>query len=233
MTAMDGSYEPRMDKSTLSPMAPVVRAESDAAPLVREVVGVFHEVKAMEDAIEALLLDGFDRATISLIASEATIEEKLRHRYDRVSEVDAEPHTPRMAYVESDSLNEAKAGLAGGLAYVGATVAAGAVVFTGGAAGLAVAAAVAVGGGGALIGALLGRYIGKHHADTLQRQLDQGGLLLWVACAEATNEQRAMEIMRRYSATDVGVHELPYPDPSILTHGGVSYDTSFMNRLGL
>jgi hypothetical protein len=233
MTAMDRSYETRVDANTLPPVDPSVRADHDVAPLVREVVGVFHDVKAMEDAIEALLLEGFDRATISLIASEATIEEKLRHRYDRVSEVDAEPHVPRMAYVDSDSLNEAKAGLAGGLAYLGATVAAGAVVFTGGAAGLAVAAAVAAGGGGALIGALLGRYIGKHHADTLQRQLDQGGLLLWVACADTMHETRAMEIMRRYGGTDVGVHELPRPDPTILTHGGVSYDTSFMNRLGL
>jgi hypothetical protein len=188
----------------------------------------------MEEAAEALLVAGFDRATLSIIASEATIEEKLRHRYDRLDGVVADdPNAQRMAYVDSDSLNEAKAGLTGGLAYLGATVAAGAVVFSGGAAGIAIAAAVAAGGGGAVVGTLLSRLIGKQHADTLQHQLDQGGILLWVACRELDQEERAMEIFRRHGATDVGVHELPQPDPSSLMEGGVSYDTSFMNRLGL
>lgn len=232
MTAMERSYE-TPQAGGVAPQDAVVPAESDAPAVVREVVGVFQDVSAMENAVDTLLVEGFDRATISLIASETTIEQKLRHRYDRVSEIEAEPLTQRMAYVDSDSLNEAKAGIAGGLAYVGATAAAGAVVFSGGAAGLAIAAAVAAGGGGAVVGALLGRFVGKQHADTLQRQLDQGGLLLWVACGDGEREQRALEILRRHGATDVGIHELPQPDPSVLLNGGVSYDASFMNRLGL
>lgn len=142
MTAMERSYE-TPQAGGVAPQDAVVPAESDAPAVVREVVGVFQDVSAMENAVDTLLVEGFDRATISLIASETTIEQKLRHRYDRVSEIEAEPLTQRMAYVDSDSLNEAKAGIAGGLAYVGATAAAGAVVFSGGAAGLAIAAAVA------------------------------------------------------------------------------------------
>lgn len=232
MTAMERSYEPT-PVGGMAPIEPVMAPDTDQPALVREVVGVFHDVKGMEQAVESLLVDGFDRATVSLIASEMTIEQKLRHRYDRVGEVDAEPNTLRMAYVDSDSLNEAKAGLTGGLAYVGAMVAAGAVVFSGGAAGVAIAAAVAAGGGGAAIGALFSRVIGKHHADTLQRQLDQGGILLWVACGDMEHEERAKDILRRHGATDIDVHELPQPNPALFTRGGISYDTSFMKRLGL
>ena len=231
MAAMEREYEPSQVGGP--PVDPLLRAEGDTPAMVREAVGVFQDVKAMEEAVETLLVEGFDRATISLIASETTVEQKLRHRHDRVSEIEAEPHTQRMAYVDSDSLNEAKAGIAGGLAYVGATVAAGVVVFTGGAAGLAVAAAVAAGGGGAVVGALLSRLVGQRHADTLQRQLDQGGILLWVACGDSAREERAQEILRRHGAADIGIHELPQPDPNVLLNGGVSYDASFMNRLGL
>lgn len=232
MTAIERSYEPT-PLGGVAPIEPVIRGDTDTPAVVREVVGVFHDVQGMEDAAEALLADGFDRASVSLIASESTIESKLRHRYDRVGEVQADVHAQQMAYVDSPSLNEAKAGLTGGLAYVGAMVAAGAVVFSGGAAGLAIAAAVAAGGGGAAVGGLLSRFIGKRHADALQHQLDQGGILLWVACPDQEHEERAMDILRRQGAAEVSVHELPRTDPAVFTRGGVSYDTSFMNRLGL
>lgn len=138
-----------------------------------------------------------------------------------------------MAYVDRDLLSEAKAGLAGGLAYVGATVAAGAVVFSGGAAGLAVMAAVAAAGGGALVGTLLGRFIVKRYADTLHDALERGGILLWVACPDKDKKNKAMNILRSHGATEVHTHQLPSPDPALYTPGGVSYDLSFMNCIGL
>ena len=92
---------------------------------------------------------------------------------------------------------------------------------------------MAAGGGGAAVGTLLGRYIGKGYADALQGQLEGGGILLWVACQDPEHEGKAMTILQRHGAGDVRVHELPTPNPALYTPGGVSYDVSFMNRIGL
>ncbi len=87
------------------------------------------------------------------------------------------------------------------------------------------------GGAGGLIGARLSGFIDSHHAHYLQDQLDRGGLLLWVRTPDAEHERRATEILERHSAEDVHVHDLP--DLRFETTGGVSHDTSFMNRLGM
>ena len=108
-------------------------------------------------------------------------------------------------------ISGAAGGLVGGLMYVGATAAAGAVVATGGTLALVVAAAALVGGAGGLFGSLLAKWVGDHHAHSLQEQLDHGGLLLWVRTWDAEREKRATEILSRHSGRDVHVHTLPVP----------------------
>ena len=49
--------------------------------------------------------------------------------------------------------------------------------------------------------------------------------------ADGGQETRAVEILTRHSAEDVHIHDLP--DLSFELGGGVSHDTSFMNKLGL
>ena len=48
---------------------------------IREAVGVFHNADEMEAAIEELEESGFDRAEISLLASQDAVHEKLGHAY--------------------------------------------------------------------------------------------------------------------------------------------------------
>jgi hypothetical protein len=45
-------------------------------------------------------------------------------------------------------------------------------------------------GGGALIGAALGRLIHQHHATVVKEQLARGGLLLWVNVRNASEEKK-------------------------------------------
>ena len=59
-----------------------------------------------------------------------------------------------------------------------------------------------------------------------------GFLILWVTLANPDLEKRAVEVLQRHAADDVHVHELPVVDYRSL-QGGVSYDLSFMKRLGL
>ncbi len=172
----------------------------------REAVGIFHDAGALEAAIDELLSAGFDRADLSFLASEHAVEEKLGHRFERASALADDPAAPRVAYVSTEAIGEAEGALVGALSYVGAAVASGFVVASGGALAAAIAAAALAGGGGGLIGSLLARRVGRHHADYLHEQLDRGGLLLWVHTSTSVHEQRAAAILRKHSADCVHLH---------------------------
>jgi hypothetical protein len=170
---------------------------------VCEVVGVFHKAEDLESAIDELLISGFDRAELSLLASEAAVAEKLGGYYRPASELADDPAAPRAAFVSSAAIGDAEGALIGGLAYVGATVAIGAVVMSGGALAAAVTAAVLAGGTGGLIGTALAQWVGHHHAAYLQNQVENGGLLLWVRAWSESDEARALEIIAKHAADKV------------------------------
>jgi hypothetical protein len=176
---------------------------------VREAVGVFAHHEDLQNAIDELLSTGFDRAELSLLANEHAVDEKLGHLYERVSTLADDETIPRAAYVSPESIGGAEGGLIGGLMYVGAVAVAGAVVVSGGTVAAAIGAAVLAGGAGGLIGSILAKWLGDHHARYLQEQIDHGGLLLWVRTTDAQAERRAVAILRKHSGSDVHVHELP------------------------
>jgi hypothetical protein len=181
---------------------------------VREAVGVFHDEKSLQSAVDELLIADFDRSYLSLLAGNAAVEEKLGHVYEKVAEL------------EDDSRAAYQA-----LAYVGAIGAVGAIVASGGTIAAAILGAVAAGGTGGVIGGYLARFLDQHHATYLQDQLDRGGLLLWVRVPDPEHEQRALDTLKRWSADDVHVHDLPKPEFDY--ESGLSYDVSFMKKLGL
>lgn len=178
----------------------------------REVVGVFHQWANLQSAVDELMLQGFDRAEISMLAGESVVEQKLGHVYKRVSELEDDPEAPLIAFVGRDSLTEGKASAIGALGYVGAVAAVGAVVASGGALAWAIVAGVAAGGGGAAVGTLLSRALGRGRAKDLEAQIDKGGLLLWVRTCDLEHERRAMSILRQHNAEDVHAHEFDAKD---------------------
>jgi hypothetical protein len=174
-----------------------------------EAVGVFSDADTLQEAIDELLSAGFDRADLSLLASEHAVVEKLGHRYRKVAELEDDTAIPRQAYVSPESVGDAQGGLIGALMYVGAGAAAGAIVASGGALAAAIAGAALAGGAGGVIGGLLARWLGKHQAHHVQEQLEHGGLLLWVHTRDKAHERRAVEVLKRHSGRDVHVHPLP------------------------
>jgi hypothetical protein len=176
---------------------------------VREAVGAFAAEAGFQTAVDELLSSGFDRADLSVLASNETVEAKLGHQYTKVSDIEENPDTPRAAYVAPESINEAQGALGSVLLYVGAVTATGVVIASGGAVAAAIAAAVVVGGTGGAIGAVLGKFIDTGHADTLQEQIDRGGILLWVRTRDADHETRATAILAQHGATGVHVHSIP------------------------
>lgn len=198
---------------------------------VREAVGVFHDEAALRTAADELMVAGFDRSALSLMASVHAVETRLGHNYEKVAELEDDDDVPRIAYVGVDSRTEAKAALTGGLAYLGAVGSVGAIVASGGTAAAAIAAAAAGAGVFGTVGGLLARFVERRHAHYLQQQLDHGGLLLWVHVDADSEAERAQEIMRRSGADDVHIHDLPAQ--KLTLQGGESYDLSFMKRLGM
>mgnify|MGYP005847874007 CR=1 FL=1 len=181
----------------------------EAVQSVREAVGVFKDAKALEAAIDELESHGFDRAEISLLAGEAAVDEKLGHHYRKASDVEDNPDAPRTAYVGTEAIGDAEGGLIGGLFYVGAVAAAGAIVASGGTLAAVIGGAALAGGAGGAVGVFLASLVGEHHAEYLQKQLDHGGMLLWVRTRDEAHEQRARDIMSKHSASDVHIHDIP------------------------
>jgi hypothetical protein len=175
----------------------------------REAVGVFDDGDSLQAAIDELQSSGFDRADLSLLAGEQTVEEKLGHMYEKVADLEDDPEVPRAVYVSTESRGDAEGSVIGALMYVGAVAAAGAVLATGGALAGAIAAAAVAGGTGGVIGSFLAKIIGDRHAHYLQEQLDHGGILLWVRTRDAAHEHRARTILEKHSAHDVHLHEIP------------------------
>jgi hypothetical protein len=172
----------------------------------REAVGVFHQWTDLRAAVDELLLNGFDRADVSMLAGEQVVERKLGHVYEKVTELEDDPNAPRVAFVGRDSMTEGKASAIGALGYVGAAAAVGAVVASGGALAWVLFAGAAAGGGGAALGALLARALGRGRAKDIEAQIDKGGLLLWVRTCTEDRETRATAVLRKHGADDVHVH---------------------------
>lgn len=190
-------------------------ATETGTAVIREAVGVFKTADALQDAIDDLMSAGFDRADLSLLASEHAVEEKLGHKYRKVAELEDDPVVPRTCYVSTESVGDAEGALIGTPLYVAAVAGAGAVVASGGTLAAALAAATLAGGAGALVGTILAKIVGDHHAEHLRGQLAHGGLLLWVRTRDAAHERRAVEILKKHSGQDVHVHSIPpVPAPS-------------------
>ncbi|WP_210315308.1 hypothetical protein [Aurantimonas sp. DM33-3] len=175
---------------------------------VREAVGVFHDRTQFQAAIDDLLLGGFDRAEISLLASRAAVEAKLGHRYRSVRDLEDDPAVPVVAYVSKESLGDAEGMVAGMLIYVGAVAAAGAMLASGGTLAAAIAAASVSGYIAGSLGSVFDRTIERQYSQRLEEQLADGGLLLWAHVRDLEHEARAVDIMRRNGGADVHVHDL-------------------------
>ncbi|HSY88838.1 MAG TPA: hypothetical protein VLA85_19905 [Verrucomicrobiae bacterium] len=209
-----------------------MRADGTAGSDQREIIGLFHDERAMQTAVDELLIAGFDRASCSLLADPRIVEKQLGHGYEKTAELGDEHEAPRIHYVGRDSRIEAQSLIIGAPGYLGGVLAAGIIAASGGTALTVALGTAGVGLACALLGAFAARYIGRHHSRYLAAQLARGGLLLWVRVKDETQERLAGEILRRHAAEDVRGHDLAAIDYGRIK-GGMSRSLSFMNRLGL
>jgi hypothetical protein len=173
---------------------------------VREAVAVFDDVSSLETAVDELHAAGFGEDAISLLAGHDAVERKLGRMYRRVEELEDDPRAPRTAFVSAKNLGERESRVLGSLTVLPTVIAAGTVVAS---AGAVAAAIVGTAIAGALVGTVFTHWMDRRHADWLQEQLDRGGVLLWVRTPTEEDERKALEILTRYSAHDIHIHEIP------------------------
>lgn len=176
--------------------------------VVREVAAVFRREEILEDAIQALLHAGFDRADIDIMGDVETVWRRLGALYVPPEEIADVPGAPRRAYIARDDIATATAGVAGMLFYVGAATAAMTVVASGGSLALVAAAAAAAGAVGAGIGASAIHLLGRKQAEQLEHQMMSGGIVLWVRSRDPEREAQAQEILARFGGEAIRVHEI-------------------------
>lgn len=178
---------------------------------MREAVAVFKDAASLETAVAELRDSGFAQDDISILAGSETVESKLGHVYTKVEELEDVPDAPREAFIPAKELAGHERTLTGALTILPTLAAAGVVVAsTGGIAALVAGTAVA----GALIGTAFSGFMDSQHASNLENQLETGGVLLWVRTPDAAAEQKAVEILERYAAEDVHIHDLPDHAPA-------------------
>ena len=176
--------------------------------VIREVAAVFHREEILEDAIQALLLAGFDRGDIDIMGDIETVRRRLGALYVPPEEIADVPGAPRRAYIARDDIATATAGVAGMLFYLGAATAAMTVVASGGSLALVAAAAAAAGTVGAGIGAAAIHLLDKKQAEELELQLMAGGMVVWVRVRYPEKEAQAQEILARFGGEAIRVHEI-------------------------
>jgi len=174
----------------------------------REAVGVFANPEALEAAVDELEVSGFDRAAISVLASDEKVKERIGHLYRTVGEAEDDRRAPQTGFVSKDSLAEGEAAVVALPLYIGGTAGVIAVVASGGALAATIAGAVAGSAAGAGVGALLAHTIARRHTDHVLEQLAQGGMVLWVIVLDDNAEKRALEILTKAGARDVHVHQI-------------------------
>ncbi len=178
---------------------------------VREAVALFDDADSLEKAVDELEIHGFDQGSFSLLATDEALEGKLGHLYKRVQDYEDDADSPRQAFVDSNSVTEGKAFAFSVPVYLGVAAGAAGVFATGGTLAALIGAGLAGGIAGTAVGAALAGFLGQRNAERIEKQLEEGGLLLWVSVPEKELEERAIKVLKDCGGRDVHVHEIERP----------------------
>lgn len=170
----------------------------------REIVGALPSAAALEEAVTAITSAGWDRSELSLLAQHGVLAGEPVD--DDTRTIADDPGADRQAVVSEPDIRQGRTLAAGMAGVVGAFVASGATVLSGGAVLAAVVGAAVVGGGAAAAVERVASAATKTRGDHLRDQVEHGGILLWVKLHEPSDESKARDILARHGATDIHVH---------------------------
>ena len=157
---------------------------------VQEIQGWFPGNDALQAAISKLALARYDRSDFSLPEEQVFTNPAA----STLSDSAEAPQTP----VDHQQIRTLNTGMAG---YAGATIAAGAVVATGGTAALAIGAAALAGAGVAALSTGVGQAANQAQVDEYNRRGAAGTLMLAVHVTDQGQADEVAGIMRANGAT--------------------------------
>jgi hypothetical protein len=176
---------------------------------VREVTGVFHARERLNEAVEDLLLAGFDRADIDVMASLDAVRQRLGPIVVASEELADVPNVPRRPFIAPEDVTLISSMTAAIFAFVGGAAAALIVVMSRGSVASSALAALlgaAVAGGAAMW--LLARIFRRPEEEALDKTMQARGIALWVRVHSNENEDNALRVLRRHGARALRVHEI-------------------------
>jgi hypothetical protein len=179
--------------------------DKDAAP-VREAVGIFFDVKHLDEATRELLAAGFKHESMGLLASADTVRDALGDFYVKANDSLSNPDAPQIEFIGKKSMGDALHALLGGLFLLGATAGVGAIVTSAAVLGGGLIAGATGSAAVGAIGAVMGLIIHESDAEYLEQQIDEGHLLLFVRTHDAKEERLATEILSRHCGYDARMH---------------------------
>lgn len=185
---------------------PLMYAATENDTSFREAVGLFPNMATMQDAIRELEGSAFQRDSISVLGSRHEIERVFGTDVINTVEAKDNPLSPRQAPSRPEEESIGAGALIGSVAYLAAISAA--LMTMPLSLPITLAAVALGGGGGAFIGMGLVSMLGHRMDENVLRQIDQGGLILWVRTPDAEHEEIALDIMRKHGAHHIQIHDM-------------------------
>ena len=176
---------------------------------VREVTGIFRSRLALDAAAGELLLMGFDRADVDVVAGIDEIHKRLGVPYIAAEELADVPQAPRRPLVAREDVTVFRVVIASTLGAIATAATIFLISFSDASAAEIGVAAALVGIVAAGVGFLLAtRIFERDKAQGLDALMARRGLILWVRARSPEQEALAQEILRSHQAEAVRVHEI-------------------------
>jgi hypothetical protein len=176
---------------------------------VREAAGVFHSRRALDAAIDALLLAGFDRADLDVVAPPDRVRERLGPVEVAAEELADVPQAPRQPIIKQDDIANTKVVWISTIAGFVALIAAFVVLAMDGSVIRTIVVALvcgAIGGGSTAL--VIDRLLRTDELEAVAPLMEARGIVLWVRVHSPEQEDKAQEILRSHGGKAVRVHEI-------------------------
>jgi hypothetical protein len=178
---------------------------------VREVAGVFHSFDSLRAAGDDLLLAGFDRSDVDVIAPPDEVRRKVgaASAYIPPEDLADMPGVPRQPFLADNDIGNIKIVAASTLGSVAAVFTALFLSLSGSSSTRIAVTGVLVGLAAGGVGLMVApRVLGQQKVKGLELLLAARGLIMWVRVHSDEQEDRAREILVAHGADAVRIHEI-------------------------
>lgn len=177
--------------------------DGDFSYFEREATAVFPDEASLNRAVDALMQAGLTQEDMSVLAHDKHLSGS--QSADQLADSDKADIT---AFETQDSRTEGQAAIVGTPALLAGLGAALAISTVGTAlipAFVVTAGSTIVGGG---VGAILARVFGRKHADYIQQQIQDGGIVLWVRTEDEAQDNVVLGILKENGGKNAHIHKI-------------------------